>query len=197
MNDDVLVWKEATPPPATSTPEKGKNEAAPASSGLLVWRTRESSRHLLLAMVYSLGIATATGVVLAMPLGNGHLTLVALVAHLVSGALALVFFIPFLFVHLHDGKEKLLNLVMPWRMLHQIYRGESLYHRILGYMLTCCLLLTVASGLVIAAPAVLYLTGKPTVMPFGTAAALLRVHITFAGLFVFFVLLHFPKRALS
>ncbi|MDR3214085.1 MAG: hypothetical protein LBT71_09270 [Azoarcus sp.] len=170
----------------------------PASpEGLLVWRTRESSRHLLMAMVYSLGIATASGIVLMLPLGNGHLTLVMLVAHLVSGALALLFFVPFLFIHLRDGKEPLLNLLMPWRMLHRLYRGESLHHRILGYLLTGCVLLVMGTGLAIAAPAVLYLSGQPTVMPFGTAAALLRVHLTFSALLVFFVALHFPKRSLS
>jgi len=167
------------------------------SAGLLVWRTRESSRHLLMAMVYSLAIATATGLALMLPLGNGHARLTILVTHLVSGALGVVFFVPFLLVHLHDGKESLFNLLMPWRMLKRIYRGETLYHRLLGFLLTCCVLVVVASGFAIAAPGFLYLSGKPTVYAFGTAQALLRLHVTFSGLFAFFVLLHFPKRALS
>jgi hypothetical protein len=172
--------------------------AAPATGeGLLVWRTRESSRHLLMAMLYSLGIATATGLILTLPLGNGHLILVALVAHLVSGGLALVFFIPFLFIHLRDGREPVLNLFMPWRLLHRLYRGESLYHRVLGYLLTGCTVLVIVTGLVIAAPAVLFLAGEPTILPFGTSAMLLRVHVVFSVLLVLFVLLHFPKKAMS
>ena len=168
-----------------------------AAEALLVWRTRESSRHLLMAMIYSLGIACATGIALLLPLENGHLTLVALVAHLVSGALALVFFIPFLFVHLSDGREPIRHLVMPWRLLHRLYKGEPLYHRVLGYMLMWCLLLVLATGLAIAAPAIFYLAGQPSILPYGVGPALLRVHFTFSGLLVFFMLLHFPKRALS
>ena len=171
--------------------------AAPAAEGLLVWRTRESSRHLLMAMLYSLGIATATGLILTLPLGNGHLILVALVAHLVSGVLALVFFVPFLFIHLRDGREPVRNLIMPWRLLRRLYQGESLYHRVLGYLLTGCTVLVIATGLVIAAPAVLFLAGKPTILPFGTSAWLLQVHIVFSVLLVLFVLLHFPKKAMS
>ncbi|MDR1661943.1 MAG: hypothetical protein LBR95_05905 [Azoarcus sp.] len=171
--------------------------AADAADGLLAWRTRESSRHLLMSTVYSLGIACATGIALLLPLENGNLVLLALVAHLTSGALALVFFIPFLFVHLSDGKEPVLHLVMPWRLLHRLYRGEPLYHRLLGYLLMWCSILTIVTGLAIAAPALSYLAGRAAILPYGVGPALLRVHLTFSGLLVFFVLLHFPKRALS
>jgi hypothetical protein len=177
------------------TPQKTLSEAG-AAEGLPVLRTRESSRNLLMSMVYSFGIACATGIVLLLPFGNEHLVLVALVAHLVSGALALVFFIPFLFAHLSGAKEPLLHLVMPWRLLHRLYKGEPLYHRLLGYFLMWCLTLTIATGLAIAAPAISYLSGQPAILPYGVGPALLRLHFTFSGLFVFFVLLHFPKRAL-
>jgi hypothetical protein len=161
------------------------------------WRTRETSRHLMMAMAYSLGIALATGVALLLPLGNGHLTLIMLVAHLVSGALALVFFVPFLFVHLQDGKEPLRHLVMPWRMAQRMFKGENLYHRLIGYGLMWWLWLVFLSGLVIAAPAIAYLAGHPTTLPFGTSAWLLGLHLGFSELLVVFLLLHFPKRALS
>jgi hypothetical protein len=151
-----------------------------------------------MAMVYSLGIVAATGVVLLLPLENGHLTLIALVAHLVSGALALVFFVPFLLTHLKDGRESLWNLFLPWRLLRRIYRGETLYHRLLGYGLMCSLLLLFASGIVIALPAVAYLLGRPmTLLPYGGHARLLAVHLGASVLLLVFLVLHFPKRALS
>jgi hypothetical protein len=149
-------------------------------------------------MVYSLGIATATGIVLLLPLKNEHLTLIALVAHLVAGFLALVFFLPFLFTHLKDGRESLLNLILPWRLLHRIYRNETLYHRLLGYSLMWCLWLAFASGLVIATPAIAYLLGKPmTLLPYGGHALLLQLHLGVFVLLLLFLVLHFPKRSLS
>ncbi|MDR1064355.1 MAG: hypothetical protein LBL48_10595 [Azoarcus sp.] len=193
MSNETAMESPAEMPPAISPETPAKPGA---TDSLLVWRTRESSRHLLMSMIYSLGIACATGIVLLLPMGNGHLTLIALVAHLVSGALALVFFIPFLFVHLSDGKEPLLHLVVPWRLLHRLYKGEPLYHRVLGYLLMWCLALTIATGLAIAAPAISYLAGRAAILPYGVGPALLRLHLTFSGLLVFFVLLHFPKRSL-
>ncbi|MDR2164874.1 MAG: hypothetical protein LBO79_04435 [Zoogloeaceae bacterium] len=182
----------------TSRPLASTANSAPAGDGLLVWRTRESSRHLLLAMVYSLGIAVATGVLLLLPLENEHLTLVALVTHLVAGVLAFVFFVPFLFIHLKDGRESLLSLFLPWRLLRRVYRGETLYHRLLGYLLMWCLWIVFASGLVIAFPAIAYLAGRPmTLLPYGGHAALLRIHLGVSGFLLVVLLLHFPKRVLS
>lgn len=167
------------------------------SAGLLVWRTRESSRHLLMALVYSLGIACATGLALLLPLRNGHLTLIALVAHLVSGALALLFFVPFLFAHLRDGKEPLWHLVMPWRLLRRVFRDETPGHRLRGYSLMWCACLATLSGVLIAAPAFAYLAGHPFVPPFGTSAVLLTTHRVSSALLFVFLLLHFPKKASS
>jgi hypothetical protein len=174
--------------------------ASPAQtegSGLLVWRTRASSRHLLMAMVYSLGITAASAALLWLPLKNSHLTLLALVTHLVSGALALIFFVPFLFIHLRDGRESLFNLVMPWRLLHRVYRDETLYHRLLGYGLMWCLWLVCLSGLTIAAPAIAYLANHPMTLPYGTHALLLHAHRGGTLLLLLLLILHFPKKALS
>ncbi|MDR2093107.1 MAG: hypothetical protein LBP58_07320 [Azoarcus sp.] len=168
-----------------------------AANSLAVSHKREPSRNLMMSMIYSLGIACATGIALLLPLGNGHLVLVTLVAHLVSGVLALVFFIPFLFVHLRDGRELFRHLVMPWRLLHQLYKNEPLYHRLLGYFLMWCLVLTIVTGLGIASPAISYLSGRAAILPYGVGPALLRLHFTFSGLLVFFVLLHFPKKVRS
>jgi hypothetical protein len=175
-----------------TTPEKS------ASAELLPWRTKAASRHLLMAMIYSLAITAATGVILLLPLKNEHLTLIALVMHLVSGALALLFFLPFLLTHLKDGREPFWNLFLPWRLLHRLYRGESLYHRLLGYSLMWSILLVFVSGICIMAPAIAYLLGRPmTLLPYGGHAFILKVHLgAFAFLFLFLVL-HFPKRSLS
>jgi hypothetical protein len=178
--------------------------AAPEAD-LLVWRTRESSRHLLMALTYSLGIACATGVALLLPLQNGHLTLIALVAHLVSGTLAVLFFVPFLFVHLRDGKEPLRHLVMPWHLSRRKFRDrgrdksqqQRQRQHLMGYLLCVCACLASLSGLAIAAPALAYLAGHPVVPPFGTIAVLLRVHQASSALLFVFLLLHFPKKASS
>ncbi|MDR1351391.1 MAG: hypothetical protein LBJ59_11590 [Zoogloeaceae bacterium] len=182
----------------SSSLSKARPEGTPTPPALLPWRTKAASRHLLMAMVYSLGIVVASGIVLLLPLKNGHLTLIALAAHLVSGALALVFFIPFLFVHLKDGRESILNLLMPWRLLHRIYRDETLYHRLLGYSLMWCLWLVFVSGLTIAAPAIAYLAGHPvTLLPYGGHSLLLWAHRGVSLLLLLFLMLHFPKKALS
>ncbi|MDR2625026.1 MAG: hypothetical protein LBC37_01690 [Zoogloeaceae bacterium] len=180
------------------TVTQNANASPDTESSGLVWRTKESSRHLLMATVYSLGIVAATGLVLALPLKNEHLTLLVLAAHLTSGFLTLVFFVPFLFTHLKDGRESFLNLFLPWRLLHRIYRNETLYHRLLGYLLMWCLWLLLASGLIIAAPAVAYLCGHPmTLLPYGGHTLLLWAHRGVTLLLLLFLILHFPKKALS
>ena len=182
---------------ATALP-KTKHRKAPEASPGLVWRTKASSRHLLMATVYSLGIAAASGLVLTLPLKNEHLTLIALAAHLTSGFLTLVFFVPFFLTHLKDGRESIWNLFLPWRLLHRIYRDETLYHRLLGYTLMWCLWLAFATGLTIAAPAVAYLSGDPfTLLPYGGHALILWAHRGVSLLLLIFLILHFPKKALS
>lgn len=178
-------------------PKTSSTPAAPLTDASLTWRTRESSRHLLMAMVYSLAIVAATGVVLLLPLSNEHLTLVALATHLTSGLLALIFFIPFLLIHLKDGREPLAHIVMPWRLMHTASRNESIYHRLLGYALMWCLWLVFLSGLAIAFPALAYLLNHPMTLPYGGHATLLLAHSGVSLLLLLALLLHFPKRALS
>ncbi|MDR2261181.1 MAG: hypothetical protein LBE06_09720 [Azoarcus sp.] len=158
---------------------------------------RRLARHLMMAMIYSFAIASATGIALMLPLRNDHLALLALVAHLASGAMMLIFFAPCLFMHLRNGKEPFRHLLMPWRLTHRVFAHEPLYHRVLGYLLMCCVLVTLLSGMGICAPAITYLSGQSLTLSLGMGAALLRVHFTFAALAIFFVLLHFPKRAAS
>ncbi|MDR0717895.1 MAG: hypothetical protein LBF50_10865 [Azoarcus sp.] len=158
---------------------------------------RRLARHLMMATIYSFAIASATGIVLMLPLRNDYLALVALVAHLASGALTLIFLAPCLYMHLRNGKEPFRHLLMPWRLTHRVFAHEPLYHRVLGYLLMCCILVTLLSGIGISAPAITYLSGRSLTLSLGMGAALLRVHFTFAALALFFVLLHFPKRAAS
>ncbi|MDR2624701.1 MAG: hypothetical protein LBC37_00015 [Zoogloeaceae bacterium] len=166
---------------------------------LLPWRTRAASRHLLLALVYCLGIVAATGLLLALPLPNAHLTLVALAAHLVSGLLAVFFFVPFLVCHLRDGHEPLLSLLLPWRVARRCSGGDSRTHRLLGYGLTLTLLTVAASGLVIIAPAVAYLAGKPFLLldfwPGNGHRFWLMAHAWGTLLLVALLFCHFPKRS--
>jgi hypothetical protein len=180
-------------PPESSLPE----------SPLIPWRTKESSRHLLMAMVYSLGVASATGLLLLLPLPNPHVTLLALAAHLTSGALAGIFFIPFLLIHLKDGREPLHHLLMPWRLRRRIYAGETHHHRLQGYLLTIGIGLVFLTGLVIALPALAFLAGRPiTLLEFipsewGGHSGLLSLHRGASILLVVALLLHFPKQRLS
>jgi hypothetical protein len=155
-----------------------------------------------MAMVYSLGIAAATGVLLLLPLPNAHLTLLTLVAHLVSGLLAGVFFLPFLFVHLKDGRERLRHLFMPWKLRRRIYLGETHHHRLLGYILTLGVAIVLLTGLAIALPAIAYLAGHPVtwlrVIPseWGGHSLILKIHLGVSVLLIVALLLHFPKRTL-
>jgi hypothetical protein len=153
--------------------------------------------HLLMALINSTAIACATGLILLFPLGNAHVTIIAMVVHIVSGVLALILFVPFLFTHLRDGKEPLRNLLMPWRMRHRIYREETPVHRLIGYGLTLASLGVFISGLVIAAPSITYLSGQTVLLPLGMSAILLRAHQGFTVLFFLFFGLHLWKRAKS
>jgi thiosulfate reductase cytochrome b subunit len=164
---------------------------------LLVWRTRASSRRFLLATVYSLGIAVASGVALLAPFQNSHVTLVALAVHLASGVLALGFFVPYLFLHLADGREKLRYLLMPWRLMRQVYQEEGRGHRLLGYILMWSVFIVSASGIAIAMPALQHLIGHLDVLSFGKHVWLLDTHRASSIVFVLFLLLHFPKKGAS
>ncbi|MDR2030688.1 MAG: hypothetical protein LBP86_00130 [Azoarcus sp.] len=185
----------ATPARArASRPTTGRDTpiASPTSR-----RQRRTADPLMMALIYSFAIACATGITLMLSLRNDHLVLLVLVAHLVSGTMTLILLAPCLFVHLRRGKEPFGHLLMPWRLTHRASAREPLHHRVLGYLLMCCILATLSSGAAISAPAITYLSGQPLVLSLGSSALLLRVHLTFAGLAVFFVLLHFPKRAAS
>ncbi|MDR0529005.1 MAG: hypothetical protein LBG69_05275 [Zoogloeaceae bacterium] len=147
---------------------------------------RQATRRLLLAFIYSLGIASASGLLLMLPLSNAHATLTALVAHLVSGALALIFFAPFLWLHLREGDRP------------EIRRGVNsvrLHHRLLGRLSAWCAGLTLISGLGIALPGVLYLSGHSVIWPLGANAPLVLAHLGLSVPLFVFLLLHSPRKA--
>lgn len=168
------------------------------ASLLPIWHTPESSMRLLMALINSLAVACASGLILLVPIGNAHVTLIALVVHLVSGVLTLVFFVPYLFTHLRNVREPLRSLLMPWRLRsNRVFRHETRHHRLIGYGLALFYLGLSISGVVISAPAIAFLSGKPAILPLGMSAILLLIHQCLTALFFVFLGLHIWKRVKS
>lgn len=162
-------------------------------SAILLWRTRDTSRHLAQGMTGALIITLITGGALWLRLGHGNLIQLLLLVHLASGVLATLFFLPFIVIHWQDGREPLLHLIWPFRLLREVKWDAYARKRLVGHAFLWVVLLVVLSGLVTAAPAVAYLAGHPVPLPYGGHVPLLAIHrwltlAVFAGL-----LWHLPK----
>lgn len=167
-------------------------QASNPASATLVWRTRDSARHLLQASIASLALCLASGLVLWLSPPHDHLILVALCTHLSAGVLAGIFFLPFVVIHLQDGREPLGLLLQPWRLLPAALQEPVARHRLMGHGLLWSLLLALGSGLVIALPAVAYLAGRPVTLPYGSQYLLLDLHQGATLACLGLLLLHFP-----
>lgn len=169
--------------------DEGAHEAA-----RLRWRTRDTTRHLLFAFLGAFAGALVTGTLLWLDLGHAHLTQVLIVAHLAAGALALAFFVPFVVVHWRDGREPLVHLLQPWRLLAACRGNRLARSRLVGHALMWSLALLVASGGAIAVPALLYLSGYPLTLPYGAHAWLLDAHRWLTPLPLVALAAHFPMK---
>lgn len=179
-------------PPATAAHDAGPDQAKVVA---LRWRTRDTTRHLLNAYVGGFGIALITGALLWLDAGGSNLAQVMLVSHLTAGALGLIFFIPYLFAHLKDGKESWRNLLFPFRLITELrwepYAGKRLH----GHLLMWGMWLVLLSGLAIAIPGVLYLAGSPTfTLPYGLSAWLLDLHAAGTVGVLALMLFHVPAK---
>lgn len=168
--------------------------APTAESAPLLWRTRDTGRQLLNAFVASFAIALATGALLYCRLGHGNLVQVLLIAHLGAGALALFFFLPFAVIHWRDGREPLLHLVWPFRLIAEWQWDEVARRRLIGHALLWLLALVLLSGLVVALPAVAYLAGHPVTLPYGGHRWLLQIHTWATPALLLTLFLHFPRK---
>jgi hypothetical protein len=164
-----------------------------SDAALLRWRTRDTARHLLLAFIASFAIALTSGALLWVKLGHGNFVQVLLVTHLVSGLLALFFFVPFVAIHWRDGREPLLHMIFPFRLLTEARRDHLARHRLLGHGLLWTLAIVLLSGLVVMLPALAYLAGRPVTLPYGGHVRLLQIHVWATPALLLFLLLHLPK----
>lgn len=128
------------------------SRSAPAA--VLPWRTREATRHLLLAATTSLGVTAATGLGLQAGSDNDNLVAMLLLPHLAAGVLALILFTPFVIIHWRDGREPLLHLLAPFRLLMAEPDTPFLRQRLLGHLLLWSLGLVLLSGVVSVVPAI-------------------------------------------
>lgn len=170
--------------------------ARPALANVIAlqWRTRETTHQLLHAFIAGFGIALASGVLLWLDAGGAALTQVLLVVHLVAGVLGVIFFVVFLGAHLKDGREPWQTLLFPLRLVPELRWDPYARKRLHGHALMWCNVLLLVSGLVIAAPALAYLLGKPATLPYGASHWLLRLHEAATPLALLLMLLHVPAQ---
>lgn len=176
--------------------DPGREAAATKVAGAipLRWRTRETTRHLLEACLASVALCLVTAVPLWLDAGDANLLQVLLVTHLAAGTLGLFFLIPYLASHLKDGREPWKDLLWPFRLIPELRWEPYAAKRLHGHALMWGLLVVFASGLLLSAPALLYLAGVPRTLPYGGGAWLLRIHEWATAAAVALMLLHIPAR---
>lgn len=162
-------------------------------SALLRWRTRDTSRHLAQGLAGALIIALLTGAALWLRLGHGNLVQLLLLVHLASGSLAALLFFPFIVIHWQDGREPLLHLIWPLRLLREAKRDAYAGKRLVGHAFLWVVLAVMLSGLAIAAPSVAYLLDHPVTLPYGGHVPLLGIHRWLTPLVLACLLWHLPK----
>lgn len=184
-----------TPPHTTSLRTGAPDTAAPAPRPVaLSWRTRDTTRHLLEAYIGSFGISLVTGVLLWFKVGGENLANVMLITHLAAGTLGLLFFVPYLFAHLKDGKEPWRTLLWPFGLLADWQWERIARLRFTGHMLMWTNWVLLLSGVVITAPAILHLMGDSITLPYGLSAILLGWHDLTTVLVLVVMAYHFPPK---
>lgn len=160
----------------------------------LAWRTRDTTRHLLNAYIGGFGISLVTGVMLWLDVGGANLATVLLVTHLAAGTLGLFFFVPYIVAHLKDGREPWQNLLWPFRLIPELRWEPYAWKRLHGHLLMWGNWWLLLTGVVIAAPGVLYLSGYPLTLPYGASAWLTWIHDAFTVVILALMVFHFPAK---
>lgn len=158
--------------------------------GLSPWRTRATTVALARALITNLLLLAGSGLALWLGRGHGNVVQWLLLLHLAAAALGLLFALPFVAVHLKDGREPLRRLLWPWPLLRPARHGGFERKRLVGHALLWALLLLAASGLVVALPGLGTLMGQPFVWPLGTQAWLLDLHRVFTPVLLSGLLWH-------
>lgn len=171
-----------------------------SESAGLVWRTRDTTQQFAIALLVSSAIALVSGLLLWLRLGHDNLAQVLLLTHLCAGLLAAMLFVPFIVLHWTDGREPRRHLFWPIGIVRQIRRsaspaaGRIARQRLLGLSVLWVLLLVLLSGLLVAAPALVYLAGYPLTWPYGGQVLLVVVHRLLTPLLILILVLHLPWR---
>lgn len=165
-------------------------DSKPDDAAPLLWRTRATTLALARALNTSLLLLGGSG--LALWLGRAHANLVQwlLLLHLATALLALLFALPFVIVHLKDGREPLRRLLWPWALWRGAWRGGFERRLLVGHGLLWLLVLLVLSGLVVALPGLGVLAGRPWIWPLGTQSWLLDLHRGLTPLLLLALLWH-------
>lgn len=163
------------------------------SGELLQWRTRATTRQLLLAMLTSFAIALSSGSLLWLAIGHDNFRQLLLVTHLTAGLLACVFAIPFVILHWRDGGEPWPHLFLPGLLFGALRRDPSARLRLLGIALLWNLVIVLGSGLIVMLPAIAYLAGEAKTLPYGAHVWLLQLHRWPTLLLLALLFLHMPK----
>lgn len=169
----------------------------PPTSRSLEWRTRDTTRHLMEALAVATGITLTTGIALWIPWWPASLTHVALLLHLLAGALCLLLFVPYIVFHLRDGHESWRDLVWPFALVKELAWDRYAAKRLHGHALMWALSGALLSGATLSLPGLFHLAGQPQwIWPYGASAVLLLAHeaFTIVSFFLFFWHLPMHKR---
>lgn len=165
-----------------------------AEDATLRWRTRDTSRHLMQGFTGAFAIACCTGLLLWLNFGHGNFIQLLLLTHLAAGALSCLMFLPFIIIHWRDGREPLLHLLWPFRLIPELQWDAYARKRLIGHALMWLLTLVLISGLLVSLPALAYLAGRPLTLPYGVHLSLLRPHAWLTLPLLISLIWHLPKK---
>jgi hypothetical protein len=152
----------------------------------------------LKAFTVAFGVALGTGLYdYAVPAHvNWHASQLALVAHIVSGVVALAALIPFVWLHQRREDNDWRLLFASWRARRRREGEPPARHRqrLIGYALHWVLLWLCLSGLAMALPALLWYAGVVWMPDYRVYRALRVVHLWLTPVGIGLLLLHFGSR---
>ena len=176
----------------------------------LDWGAGRTIRPLFNGFALSMLLALASGLAWMLPAEwswNG--SQVVLLLHLVTGALAIILYV--LFVFLHQPRKEMAGwkmLFLPWRMFQQKQEevasagshpdgtGQEKLRR-LGHAMHWVMLVLIVTALFYAIPAVAFKLGHIRLAGYAAYLVVDKVHLVSSVLFVVLMLLHIPFRKRS
>lgn len=108
---------------------------------------------------------------------NWNASQIVLVMHIAGGAMSLVLFVAFFFLHQKFKAQVWWHILTPWKLRHQPDEMRQHFHqRRLGHIVTWVMLTIYITGILIAAPGVLFLFDHVWMQGYGATQVLRGMH---------------------